>query len=384
MRHRLSVGFIMVCAPLVGLLGCQTAQTSSTPSADLKLTPLPTDAGVPVRQWYMNTADEVVHYVAEYGTEASPGNVVVVLHGGWGAEHSYLLPAIRPLANEYKFVLYDQRGSLRSPVRPPAKITYAALVEDLEQLRQRLGLEKITLMAHSMGNHLAYGYLRAHPQRVAGLILVGPTVPAPFGEQRPAFLSDVWPDFSDADAAAIAARQTEYDNSVFARTLRIAADEGLIPFEAGSATPDTVKSFGLRDIIKTDQQKTDWWRIQFTCINTYSGRNWREMLGGQVFYNGEAGQAVIEDPEYQAATRDFWSALKSFAGPIRVIIGTHDYVDLGPTMWPRLVAHLPTAKLDAIPDSGHSIWMDEPELFRRSLRAALRATTAQSAELRPR
>ncbi|MBY0114408.1 MAG: alpha/beta hydrolase [Phycisphaerales bacterium] len=384
MPHRIRVGLIMVCVPLVGLLGCQTAPTSLAPSAAFKRTPLPTDAGVPVKQWYMNTEDEVVHYVAEYGTETKPGNVVVVLHGGWGAEHSYLLPAIRPLADEYKFVLYDQRGSLRSPVRPPAKITYAALVEDLEQLRQRLGLEKITLMAHSMGNHLAYGYLRAHPERVAGLVLVGATVPAPFGEQRPAFLSDVWPDFADADAEAIAARQKHFDDGILKRTLRIAADEGIIPIEAASATPETVKSFGLQEIIKTDQQKTDWWRIQFTCVNTHNGRNWREMLGGQVFYNGEAGQAVLEDPEYQAATRDFWRALRSFTGPIRVIIGTDDYVDLGPTMWPRLVAHLPTAKLDAIPNAGHSIWMDEPKRFRRSLRAALGATTARTTEPRPR
>ena len=137
----------------------------------------PTEEGVPVRQWYMRTTDadgaKVRHYIAEFGTEAKPGNTVIVLHGGWGAEHSYLVPAIRPLADSYRFVLYDQRGSLRTPVTPPAKITYSALVEDLEQLRQRLGLEKITLMAHSMGNHLAYGYLRAHPERVAGLILVG-------------------------------------------------------------------------------------------------------------------------------------------------------------------------------------------------------------------
>jgi pimeloyl-ACP methyl ester carboxylesterase len=172
-------------------------------------------------------------------------------------------------------------------------------------------------------------------------------------------------------------RQSAFDNSVFERTLRIAADEGLIPFEAGSATPDTVKSFRLKEVIKTDQQQTDWWRIQFTCVNTYNGRNWRQMLGGQVFYNAEAGQAVVEDPAYRAACAEFWPALKSFTGPIRVIIGTHDYVDLGPTMWPRLVAQLPTATLETIPNSGHSIWMDEPDRFARSLRSALQATTSK-------
>ncbi len=362
------------------LAGCRTTSSADPEPAALKRTPLPTDAGVLVNQWYMKTADEVVHYVAEFGTRSRPGNIVFVLHGGWGAEHSYLIPAIRPLADEYTFVLYDQRGSLRSPVNPPAKVTFSALVDDLDQLRQRLGQSKITLMAHSMGNHLAYGYLRAHPDRVDKLILVGATVPAPFGDPRPPFLADVWPDFSDADAAAITARQTAYDNDVFARTLRIAADEGLIPYEAGSATPDTIKSFGLKNIITTDQQQTDWWRIQFTCINTFNGRNWRHMLGGQSFYSGAAGQAVLDDPDYQTATRDFWPTLKSFRGPIHVIIGTHDYVDLGPTMWPRLVAHVPSATLDTIPNAGHSIWMDEPTRFTRALRAALRSPPTPPSE----
>jgi pimeloyl-ACP methyl ester carboxylesterase len=71
-----------------------------------------------------------------------------------------------------------------------------------------------------------------------------------------------------------------------------------------------------------------------------------------------------------------WPALKAFEGPVRVIIGTHDYVDLGPTFWPRLVAAMPNARLDTIQNAGHSIWMDEPEQFTQSLHAALEATTA--------
>lgn len=194
MFNRLIWKLVVGCALSVAVPGCGTSRPAHAGPAGPNPTALPRDAGVPVYQWYMKTADDVVHYVAEYGVERVPGNVVVVLHGGWGAEHSYLLPVVRPLAHEYRFVLYDQRGSLRSPVRPPAQVSYGALIEDLEQLRQRLGLEKITLLAHSMGNHLAYGYLRAYPERVAGLILVGPTVPSAFGEQRPAFFSEVWPD----------------------------------------------------------------------------------------------------------------------------------------------------------------------------------------------
>ena len=183
---------------------------------------------------------QLAHYILEYGVEAKPGNTVIVLHGGWGAEHSYLLPAVRPLADTYRFVLYDQRGSLRTPLVPPPKITYQSLVEDLEQLRLRLGLEKITLLAHSMGNHLAYGYLRAHPERVAGLILVGAVSPASLGNEKPAFLKDVWPEFSDADAAAIATRKQTWTRDWSDRCLNIAINEGLIPKDwAVKHPPDT-------------------------------------------------------------------------------------------------------------------------------------------------
>ena len=57
-----------------------------------------------------------------------------------------------------------------------------------------------------------------------------------------------------------------------------------------------------------------------------------------------------------------------------MIIGTHDYVDLGPTFWPKLVKALPNARLDTIQNAGHCIWMDEPEAFTRSLRSALEET----------
>ncbi|MFN9879219.1 MAG: alpha/beta fold hydrolase, partial [Planctomycetota bacterium] len=127
----------------------------------------------------------------------------------------------------------DQRGSLRSPATPPAKITYDALVEDLDQLRQRLGLEKVTLMAHSMGNMLAWGYLRAHPDRVAGLILVAPAVPGhdvwteEYPKMVPLCVNDVWPEFTEADAKLLAANQEKWRRDYNDRWIRIAVAEGL-------------------------------------------------------------------------------------------------------------------------------------------------------------
>ena len=362
------------------LLAATTTSFAAAKPADAKASAWPTEEGAPVNQWYMRTTDadgtKLRHYIAEYGTAAKPGQTVIVLHGGWGAEHSYMAPAIRPLANSYRFVLYDQRGSLRSPA-DPENISFAALVEDLEQLRQRLGLEKVTLMAHSMGNHLAYGYLRAHPERVAGLILVGAVTPDSFGTEKPAFLKDVWPRFAKADAEAIAERSKKWQTNYLYRAFGLMAEEGLISADwAKQHPPETDPD--LKTIYKwTDQQFTMGWRITFTAVNTYGGRNWRQMAGGQIFYNEDVAGAVLQDPKFEEAVAGFWPALKAFKGPVRVIIGTHDYVDLGPTYWPRLVKAMPDARLDTIRNAGHSIWMDEPEAFTRALRSALEDTTVR-------
>ena len=378
------VGIVLIQA----VVGCASHPNPPATAATGKPTPFPTEDGVPVNQWYMNTKDadgtKLQHYIAEYGIESKPGNTIIVLHGGWGAEHSYLVPAIKPLADEYRFVLYDQRGSLRSPAVPPAKITYDALVEDLDQLRQRLGLEKVTLMAHSMGNMLAYGYLRAHPERVAGLILVGPILPghdngteeAP--RMVPLCVNDVWPDFSKADSDAMRDRMEKWRRDYNDRWARIAVAEGLIPADwaaqnAADPDPDLNALY-----IKTDQQKTMGWRIIFTAVNTYTGRNWRETLGGMVFFNPAVAESIFAEPDYFSQVDAAWPALKAFKGPVRVIIGTHDYVDLGPTFWPRLVAAMPNARLDTIQNAGHSIWMDEAEVFTQSLRSALVESTASA------
>lgn len=376
--------------PLVGVFIFQTivgcAARPSPIAGAGKPTPLPTQDGVPVNQWYMNTQDadgsKLSHYIVEYGTESKPGNTVIVLHGGWGMEHSYLVPVIKPLAGEYRFVLYDQRGSLRSPANPPAKITYANLIEDLDQLRQRLGLEKVTLMAHSMGNQLAYGYLNAHPDRVAGLVLVAPVLPGSdrgtAEAPRWAELSvmESWPGYSEADLKARQERLEKLQREWNDRWVRIAVDEGLIPHDWATQYPPE-KDPDLQALYcKTDQQKTMGWRIFFTVVNTYSGRNWRQMLSGMVFYNPEVAKQIFAESDYGPMLDEGWRALKSFKGPVRVIIGTHDYVDLGPTQWPKVVEAIPNAQLHTIENAGHSIWMDEPEAFDRSLRSALEAVTA--------
>ncbi|MGH7489952.1 MAG: alpha/beta fold hydrolase, partial [bacterium] len=102
------------------------------------------------------------------------GPLVLVLHGGPGAHHDYLLPQYDRLATGRELFYYDQRGGGRSPVTRDVPVGWREQVADLEALRGHLGLERITICGYSWGGLLAVLYLLEHPERVERLALVSP------------------------------------------------------------------------------------------------------------------------------------------------------------------------------------------------------------------
>ncbi len=102
------------------------------------------------------------------------GPPTVILHGGPGAHHDYLLPGFDALARGRELVYYDQRGGGRSPVSRETPVGWREQVADLEQLRQAWGLERLTLAGYSWGGLLALLYATEHPARVECLALVSP------------------------------------------------------------------------------------------------------------------------------------------------------------------------------------------------------------------
>jgi proline iminopeptidase len=102
------------------------------------------------------------------------GPPTVVLHGGPGAHHDYLLPGFDALARGRELIYYDQRGGGRSPVSRETPVGWREQVADLEALRQSWGLEQLTLAGYSWGGLLALLYAVEFPDRVVRLALVSP------------------------------------------------------------------------------------------------------------------------------------------------------------------------------------------------------------------
>lgn len=115
-----------------------------------------------------------VNGVRLYTRQVGAGPLVVVLHGGPGAHHDYLLPQYDRVATGRTLFYYDQRGGGQSPVPRETPVGWREHVGDLEGLRATLGLERLSLCGYSWGGLLALLYFLEYPGNVERLALVSP------------------------------------------------------------------------------------------------------------------------------------------------------------------------------------------------------------------
>ncbi|MDT9001799.1 alpha/beta hydrolase [Paucibacter sp. APW11] len=100
--------------------------------------------------------------------------VLIVLHGGPGADYRYLL-GLQALADRYRVVFYDQLGSGLSERVPAEQITVQSFIDDLDAVVAHFGRQRpVHLLGHSWGAMLASAYAGAHPDKIASLVLAEP------------------------------------------------------------------------------------------------------------------------------------------------------------------------------------------------------------------
>ncbi|MDP9176249.1 MAG: alpha/beta hydrolase [Gemmatimonadota bacterium] len=98
-------------------------------------------------------------YWARYGPSAESGTQqLVVLHGGPGAHHDYMLPQMLHLAERYDVVFYDQRGGGRSKSDTIEPIGWQTHVADLAAVGREFGLDPLAIVGYSWGGLLAVLY----------------------------------------------------------------------------------------------------------------------------------------------------------------------------------------------------------------------------------
>lgn len=163
------------------------------------------------------------------------GKPVVFLHGGPGGgispDHRRLFDPER-----YDVLLFDQRGCGRS--EPHASIeanTTWHLVEDIERLREHVGVAQWMVFGGSWGSTLGITYTQTHPDRVSELILRGvyTLTQAEIDWYYQFGVSEMFPDKWAAFQAPIPAE--ERDDMVAAYRRRLVGGDPAVQLEAAKA-----------------------------------------------------------------------------------------------------------------------------------------------------
>lgn len=134
---------------------------------------------------------------ALHGEVAGEGPPIVLCHG-ITATRRYVHHGSRALERAgHEVIAYDARGHGESdPALPGEGYGYPWLLADLERMvAARVGEGRFVLAGHSMGAHTAVAYALAYPERLAGLVVIGPVY---MGESEPQSL-EYW----DGLAAAL-------------------------------------------------------------------------------------------------------------------------------------------------------------------------------------
>lgn len=144
-----------------------TSSFSSSPTQTSRLFP----ALSPYKTGTLQVDEIHILYWEECG---NPNGIpVLVLHGGPGAG---LAPQHRQFFNpkKYRIILFDQRGAGKStPLGEYQQNTTPLLIQDIEQIRELMAVDKWLVFGGSWGSTLALAYGQTHPERCLGFVLRG-------------------------------------------------------------------------------------------------------------------------------------------------------------------------------------------------------------------
>ena len=101
------------------------------------------------------------------------GTPMLIINGGPGMNCNGFEPMAKKLAANYQTIIYDQRGTGKSPLKTldSKTITIKLMADDIEALRKHLKIKKWIVLGHSFGGMLASYYATVYPNSIDKLIL---------------------------------------------------------------------------------------------------------------------------------------------------------------------------------------------------------------------
>jgi proline iminopeptidase len=289
-----------------------------------------------MREGYVD-ANGVMIYYKIFGR----GKPLVIVHGGPGASHDYFLPYLTPLARHYQLIFIDERGSGRSQtLEDVSAYTVENMVEDVEAVRQALGLGQVSLLGHSYGGVLAQAYALKYQKNLSALILASTfsstkalnEVFAQMKEKMPPELRDR---INRLESDGLYGHGRDYEKNRYTTEYMTAAwGDGYFPYLYRNR-PDP-------NYDPIDNGKMSW-------------ALYREMWGSQ-------GEFIVDG---NLKSVEYTDRLATIKVPTLLLAGDHDECD--PSMSRVMQAKIAGSKLVILPESGHMTFVDQPGLFEKAV-----------------
>ncbi|MWV48256.1 alpha/beta fold hydrolase [Rathayibacter sp. VKM Ac-2803] len=267
--------------------------------------------------------DGATLHVDEHGTADGPP--LIAVPGGPGRHPDYL-GAFAPVAAARRILVLHPRGVGLSASTPAS--SFAALADDLEDLRAHLGVDSVDLIAHATGCRSALVYAARAPERIAHLLLIAPGTAwlGIDGDDRVAIARrrrrEEW---TEAAIDALVSGDTERDPDRRLALVRRAAPLGWSTWDDGA---------------RAHESAARWYPEAFAAF-----------------------PATIDAPALRRA-------LAQVACPV-VVLGGEDDALAGSTPLGELAALFPHGSLAWIESCGHYPWVESPAEFAIALRASL-------------
>jgi pimeloyl-ACP methyl ester carboxylesterase len=256
-----------------------------------------------------------------YYEDTGSGFPVVFCHEFAGDYHAWE-PQVRALGRLYRCVTYSQRGFPPSEVpSDPAAYSQDLLIDDLHALVTHLGISQADFVGFSMGGSVVLKFALRYPELCRGMVVVG-----------------------------TGAGSTNRDT-----------------FEANiEQVVELIRTRGMRAFAETYAEGPT--RQPFKRKDPYGWSVFRDQLAGHAA-NGQAysmQQVMLRRPTIFSLE----SGLRQLAVPTLVAIGDEDEPCVDVAVF--LKRTLPSAGLLVVPQSGHTINLEEPALFNAALLDFLR------------
>ncbi|HEY50947.1 MAG TPA: alpha/beta hydrolase [Dehalococcoidia bacterium] len=226
-------------------------------------------------------------------------------------------PQVRFFSRRYKVITYNHRGFPPSDVPEKASdYSQDILVEDLYQLLRHLGIKEAYVGGCSMGGNIALNFGIAHPEMSRALIMV-------------------------ATGAGTTGRDT------------------FVPKLEGMA--QQVETVGWKALAEQYAHEPN--RIQ---LQRKDPRGWREFVDDLATHSNEGSANLIREVIIKRPPiSELEAELKKLRIPALIMVGDEDEMCLDPAL--IMKKNLPGAGLLVLPQSGHVINLEEPDIFNRAL-----------------